>query len=198
MLYIEGERSKKTIEKSLKIIESKSCIKFVQYNSSDPLHEHYLHFVEKDGCWSYPGRQSWLTRQELSLGKGCVIQFVILHEVMHALGFEHMHCNFDRDKFIKIRWENVQPGFEDAFTVLDDEEYENTVNFDFSSVMMYFATAFSKDGVSPTIESLVSKQLMPIERLGNLSNNDIYHLNNAYGCPMEGLKLQSTLETITW
>lgn len=125
------------------------------------------------------------------------MQFVILHELMHALGFDHMHCNSDRDKYVRIRWENVQPGFEYAFDLLDAGEYD-TVGFDFSSIMLYFSTAFSKDGKSVTIEPLNGKSLMPLSQLGNLSNNDIYYLNQVYNCSMEGLHLKSPPETISW
>lgn len=178
----------------MKIIESKSCVKFVHYDQN--VHKNYIDFIEGDGCYSYVGVQS-TKRQELSLGKGCIMQFVILHELMHSLGFDHMHCNLDRDKYIKIRWENIMPGFEFAFDLLDDKEFD-TVQFDYSSIMLYFSTAFSKDGKLPTIEPLYGKSLMPISKLGNLSNNDLYYLNLMYNCSMANMTLQSPLETITW
>ena len=34
----------------------------------------------------------------------------IIHELLHALGFEHMHSATDRDKYVEIKWKNIQKG----------------------------------------------------------------------------------------
>lgn len=33
----------------------------------------------------------------------------ILHELIHTLGFLHMHLTADRDEFIDIKYGNMQP-----------------------------------------------------------------------------------------
>lgn len=38
---------------------------------------------------------------------------------MHALGFQHEQLRFDRDQFISIQWENVNPQQLDFFAVSD-------------------------------------------------------------------------------
>ena len=47
--------------------------------------------------------------QDLSLGKGCYNSGTILHELMHATGFNHEHTRIDRDEFVFIYWDNIQP-----------------------------------------------------------------------------------------
>ncbi|EEC10942.1 conserved hypothetical protein [Ixodes scapularis] len=58
-----------------------------------------------DGCESHIGRVGG--PQELSLGSGCVWHGTILHEFLHALGFEHEHARIDRDNYIKVYRSNI-------------------------------------------------------------------------------------------
>jgi hypothetical protein len=47
--------------------------------------------------------------QNLSLGKGCVRHGIVQHEMLHALGFEHEQGRTDRDKYVKINYNNIPP-----------------------------------------------------------------------------------------
>ncbi|VDN21201.1 unnamed protein product, partial [Gongylonema pulchrum] len=90
-------------------------------------------------------------RQAVSLGDGCLRKGIAIHELMHVLGFFHEQSRADRDSYVDIHWENVDPTLVDQF-----DKYSTTIidelgaPYDYASVMHYAPTAFSKNG-QPTI-----------------------------------------------
>ena len=36
-------------------------------------------------------------------------QETVLHEMLHSMGFDHEQSRNDRDNFVKIVWDNIQP-----------------------------------------------------------------------------------------
>src|ERR1700744_4220184 len=108
------------IKGALKTYKEKTCIQFVPWtNERDHLyifkdfgHEYecyqLLASLYMRRCYSLVGRVGG--RQELSLGRGCVFHEIIVHELMHTLGFWHEQSRGDRDQYVVIRWENMQPG----------------------------------------------------------------------------------------
>ena len=61
-------------------------------------------------CFSFIGRVKQTNGQELSIGTNCAVLSVIVHEVLHALGFIHEHTRLDRDNYVIINATNIQPG----------------------------------------------------------------------------------------
>nr|CAD2205265.1 unnamed protein product [Meloidogyne enterolobii] len=90
-------------------------------------------------------------RQILSLGNGCIQKGIIIHEMMHAVGFFHEQSRPDRDDFIAILWHNILPGMQGQF-----EKYSQTTiqtlgsDYDYGSIMHYGPNAFTRNGL-PTI-----------------------------------------------
>ncbi|MEM7230158.1 MAG: M12 family metallopeptidase [Planctomycetota bacterium] len=70
-------------------------------------------------------------------------RYIIVHELMHALGFEHEQSRSDRNSFVSINFANIccdaDFNFFTAANVTDFGDY------DFESVMHYDAFAFSND-----------------------------------------------------
>ena len=78
-------------------------------------------------CYSQVGRTG--SKQEISLGRGCLFHEIIVHELMHSVGFWHEHSRAgriekamgkmenvtDRDSHIRIVWDNILPGMKSQF-----------------------------------------------------------------------------------
>ncbi|XP_060591158.1 zinc metalloproteinase nas-14-like [Ruditapes philippinarum] len=81
--------------------------------------------------------------QTIKLGETCFKTEIILHEIGHALGFYHEHNRWDRDDYIKIHYENIEPGKNQSF-----QKQENAVvdtNYDYLSIMHYGQYFFSRN-----------------------------------------------------
>lgn len=64
-------------------------------------------------CYSYVGYLKGLnsgTSQDLSIGDGCNYKGIIVHELLHALGFWHEQSRPDRDMYVEIVWQNIPGG----------------------------------------------------------------------------------------
>lgn len=132
---------------------NKTCIRFRPYVQTD---KNWIE-VKQDytGCWSGVGMKP--DGQIVNLGsQKCRRHGVIIHELMHAIGFYHQQSASNRDDFIKINWENIKSGRTHNFKKYSESIVTNfDVPYDYDSVMHYSSKAFSKNG-KMTIEPLVS------------------------------------------
>ncbi|CAG12480.1 unnamed protein product, partial [Tetraodon nigroviridis] len=127
-------------------------------------------------CWSYIGRQT--RGQAVSLrAQGCLYTGTVQHEVLHALGFHHEQARSDRDSYINILTQNIQPGKLSNFAKVPTNNLGTP--YDYTSVMHYSKYAFSRNG-QPT---LLAKS-NPNQVLGSsyMSSNDIARVNRLYQC----------------
>ncbi|XP_061429999.1 uncharacterized protein LOC133356484 [Lethenteron reissneri] len=95
----------KKIEEAALEFEKKTCVRFIPRSSQTD----YIYIHAWDGNWSFLGRQGG--DQALSLEPGKVTKGVVLHELMHALGFHHEHCRSDRDDHVWVLSHNVKPEY---------------------------------------------------------------------------------------
>lgn len=76
-----------------------------------------------------------------------------------------MQSAYDRNEYVKIHWENIQPGLENNFEKYTNKEVTHfNTTYDYYSAMHYGAYGFSKNG-EPTIVPVVSKILFPTIKL---------------------------------
>jgi hypothetical protein len=108
------------------------------------------------------------------------VRDVICHEIGHTLGLVHEHQRSNRDDFVNILTQNIQPGLEFAFALLSNSN--NRGVYDFLSVMHYerhaFATDPSLDTIQPKTDYTqyfdimgrnLGRELSPLDRQGMAS-----------------------------
>ena len=62
-------------------------------------------------CYSSVGRDYKKSgMQSMSLGPECLQTSIVLHELLHSLGFWHEQSRPDRDQYVEIFWENIKQG----------------------------------------------------------------------------------------
>ncbi|VDK46462.1 unnamed protein product [Anisakis simplex] len=171
-----GTVVKEVIGAAMKDYEAYTCITFKEKENQDT---DYVEIISGEGCASSVGKIGG--NQTLILGTGCVFKGIVMHELMHTLGFYHEQSRTDRDAYVTINLNNVKPGTENNFDSygIDLIDALNTT-YDYNSLMHYSSTAFSKNGEA----TIVPKQTgMKIGNRKGLSSTDAEKINKYYECP---------------
>uniref|UniRef100_A0A4W3HYC3 Metalloendopeptidase n=1 Tax=Callorhinchus milii TaxID=7868 RepID=A0A4W3HYC3_CALMI len=175
------EETRSSISQGFGDFEKFTCVRFVPRSDE----EDFISIQPLQGCYSSVGRVGGmqllsLKRQCLKKGKG-----VVEHELMHSLGFWHEHTRSDRDKFIKIEWKNVWPGYEHNFLKKPTNNLKS--KYDYGSILHYSRSAFSKNG-HPTLKPLLDTHAIIGQRI-RLSEMDLLKVNRLYNCTADDLFL---------
>ncbi|MBE7384612.1 MAG: zinc metalloprotease [Leptolyngbya sp. SIO1E4] len=170
-----SEKAKDWIRKAIIHWQERTSIRFVsRTNSNAGQYPNYVYFIPSNGCWSRVGMQGG--KQDIGLSDRCGLGATI-HEIGHALGLWHEQSREDRDRHIKIHWENIQPGKIHNFNqhITDGDDHGR---YDYDSIMHYSSQAFAVDSRKPTISPVV-----PGKRIGQrqgLSEGDIATIQTLY------------------
>ncbi|EEB14095.1 Low choriolytic enzyme precursor, putative [Pediculus humanus corporis] len=183
-----------TIYTAIRTINYMTCIKFVPWNGK--IKDFLLIWPIKypKGCWSFVGKFGG--PQIVSLqppdenGPNCLgTEGRSIHELLHALGIFHEQSRSDRDRFVKIHFDNILP---DLAVNFDKQSLENTTynfEYDYDSIMHYGKYFFSKEKGKPTI----TPKMPGVKKLGQrkaMSKTDCLKINDLYGCLTKNIYYQ--------
>ena len=167
--FTSAER--RIILEAIEEINTRTNLNIVPNNGS---YHHVYFFKDNDmnGGSSRIGRAR--IPQRIKLGN--FSKFVVMHELLHAAGFWHEQCRSDRDRYIKINWENIADGMGHNFDKHTTDGYKVTP-YDPNSIMHYHGSAFSKNGM-PTIVDIRTND--PVSGGSGLTDMDLDGVNTIY------------------
>jgi len=161
----------------MKDLQKYTCVEFKSRNNE----EDYVYINSGSGCSSHLGKIGG--QQGISLQRhGCLTRGTVIHELIHALGYDHMHSHSERDKYVQILWENIDKKQYDNFEKVNARRFSNFgTSYDYYSLMHYSPTAFSKNGKRTIIPKDTRYGDIIGQRVG-LSAGDANRINNMYKC----------------
>ncbi|XP_078475778.1 uncharacterized protein LOC144736981 isoform X1 [Lampetra planeri] len=178
---------KENIQKAVNEFAEKTCVRLIRKDNQ----EDYINFQALDGSWSFLGKKGGA--QSLSLEPRKVTKGVVLHELMHALGFHHEHCRSDRDQHIKVHEDNVKEDELGQFKRLECNGCGEDLPYDYLSIMHYGRYASSSDYMSETITPTTAAKA-PIGQRSGLSPLDVLRVQLKYQPNLAGVSEDKALK----
>lgn len=166
-------KSKEVVLEAMDYIQNVSCVRFrVRDDKTTP---NYVLIKAGHACNSKVGMRRG-EQQMIIDGKLCSKGSVI-HELLHGLGFLHMHTASIRDDYIKINWKNIRDDAKLNFKPFTKPVSMFETEYDYDSILHYSAIAFAKDKRKPTITAK-----NPAPNMGQRKGNRWSKRDESYLC----------------
>ncbi|XP_068702113.1 astacin-like metalloprotease toxin 1 isoform X2 [Montipora foliosa] len=165
------------ITKAMRTLEKLSCVRFKKRTNEG----YFVRFIRGQGCYSYIGRTMDPNGQIVSIGFGCELRGIVLHELMHTLGFFHTSSRPDRDAYVIVYTHNIKAAYRQNFKKYSHGEVDRLgAPYDVTSLMHLPKKSWSNNGRN-TIQSRAGPHVILGQRRA-LSVVDEQQLNQLYKC----------------
>lgn len=138
---------------AMEYIQNVSCVRF---RVKDGTTKNYVLIKSGKACSSRVGMRRGA--QEMIVDGSSCSKGNVVHELLHALGFLHMHTSSNRDDYIKVNWKNIRDGYKLNFKRFAARVSMFNTEYDYDSITHYSGSAFAKDKKEPTI---IAKRAAP-------------------------------------
>ncbi|MDG2200899.1 MAG: M12 family metallopeptidase [Phycisphaerales bacterium] len=162
---------------AMNVLEAQIGVLFIPWTSES----NYIFIFEGGGNFSAVGMQGG--SQNLSMYNWGE-QYIICHELIHALGRLHQQSRSDRDDYITVNYECIDP--ENSYNYDKCEQCPNHGGYDFESVMHYGQWGFSTGCPTMTCLPPYEEYQDVMGQRDGLSDGDIATLQYMYGSPGYG------------
>ena len=179
--------------------EAKTCLKFrYRIRQTD-----YIEFTADNNdarCVSNSiGKKG--RKQQIQLGPRCRREGIIMHEIGHAIGLWHEQSRPDRDRFVRIVWDNIADGSDkDSNTENERNQFRKRTTYevdhygstyDYGSIMHYPRKAFGNGKTTIVVKNNAEYRRQGRPTLGqrsHLSTRDTKQVSRMYNCPETGIR----------
>lgn len=185
--------SQELISNAVSAMEELSTTTGVHFTAATSNTPNRIHFQCESVNNSYVGMRGGV--QPINIYND-TYKYIIMHEILHALGVFHEQSRSDRDDYITVNWDNIKTRARPNFYKKNDSEVYNIGSFNFESIMLYPSIIYDPDFVYdyslPAMTKLDGSCF--VANRSYLSYGDIRTVKAIYGHPY--IKMEENIEII--